>query len=74
MHKWEFLFITTDLEKSIWRPRFVNGIELPDWKKGLPIPEYANQLGEQGWELIVSTIVEAGSPYTYRYVFKRLKD
>jgi hypothetical protein len=34
-----------------YRPRYVNGQELRDWKKAPPIHEYLNQLGEEGWEL-----------------------
>ncbi len=33
-------------------PRVVNGQDLPNWEKGPTIFEFANQLGEQGWELV----------------------
>jgi hypothetical protein len=34
-----------------FRPRYVNGEELADWKDGPHIHEYLNQLGAEGWEL-----------------------
>jgi hypothetical protein len=35
-----------------YRPRIVNGDELPGWKKAPVILHYLNQVGEQGWELV----------------------
>jgi hypothetical protein len=34
-----------------YRPRYVNGVEQPNWKRLPLIRDYLNQLGEQGWEL-----------------------
>lgn len=35
-----------------WRPRFVDGQELSDWKNGPLIEEYLNQVGQVGWEMV----------------------
>jgi hypothetical protein len=37
---------------SVWLPRFVNDEELKGWEKGPSLYEYANQLGEENWELV----------------------
>jgi hypothetical protein len=34
-----------------YRPRYVNGEELDDWKNGPLIHDYLNQAGAEGWEL-----------------------
>jgi hypothetical protein len=51
-----------------YRPRYVNGQELRDWKKAPPIHEYLNQLGEEGWELVSHTqvwgVMKGGAPGT----------
>jgi hypothetical protein len=35
-----------------FRPRYVNGEEVKQWKWAPLIHEYLNHLGEQGWELV----------------------
>ena len=71
MQKWEYCFVTADTEKDQWRARHVNDRELSDWKKGPTMSQYANQLGEEGWELVCSTF--SGGMGYYKYVFKRAK-
>jgi hypothetical protein len=34
-----------------YRPRYINGLEQPGWKRLPVIHEYLNQIGAQGWEL-----------------------
>lgn len=79
MQKWEYLFVTAEYEKDQWRPKYVNGQELRDWKKGPFIHDYSNQLGEQGWEIVsfgyTATANQFGRTAAtwYRLVFKRSK-
>ncbi len=53
MQKWEYLFVFSAItsDGSEFRPRFANDQELDDWQEGLTMYEYANRLGESGWEL-----------------------
>ncbi len=78
MQKWEYLFVTADKgDKDMTRPRWVNGQELPSWKKGPTFTEFANQMGEQGWELVAAPYTEASGAYgstgNRRLIFKRPK-
>jgi hypothetical protein len=58
VQKWEYYFVfaavTNDGE---FRPRFANDRELDDWQAGPTLYEYANQLGNSGWELLASSPV-----------------
>ncbi len=53
MHKWEYLFVFAAIasDGGEFRPRFANDQELDEWQKGPTMYEYANRLGESGWEL-----------------------
>ena len=51
VEKWEYLLVSFQ-EYRGWRPRFVNGQEQTDWMRAPLIHEYAEQKGEEGWELI----------------------
>jgi hypothetical protein len=74
MQKWEYQFVSGDTQGDIWYPRWVNGQELPNWKKGPTLYAYANQLGEQGWELVVARYTGgAGYGTVARLIFKRPK-
>jgi hypothetical protein len=52
VQKWEYYYVfaavTNDGE---FRPRFANDQELDNWREGPTMYEYANRLGERGWEL-----------------------
>lgn len=48
--KWEHLLVSFQ-EHNGWRPRFINGQELEDWTAMPVIHDYANLLGDVGWEL-----------------------
>jgi hypothetical protein len=47
---WEYEIVSLQ-DAHGWRPRFVNGRELPDWLSGPSIHDYVNQRGVEGWEL-----------------------
>lgn len=70
MQKWEYLRVDMEGNGQFWVPHSINGQELRDWKKGPNFYDFANQLGDQGWELI-APITRGGT--TYGYIFKRLK-
>jgi len=73
MQKWEYLFVNTNLKGDKWFVETVNGKRL-DQNDTLPMYDYANKLGEEGWELV-------SAPYTAdsfnnpkpRLIFKRPK-
>lgn len=67
MQTWEYIFVRVDMARGTRRPRYVNGEQLQNWKQGVSISEYANELGSQGWELIGSSV--AG----FELIFKRPK-
>lgn len=54
MQKWEYLFVFATITSAggDFCPRFVNDQELDDWQEGPTMYDYANQLGESGWELL----------------------
>lgn len=53
MQQWEYLFVFAAIASGgdEFRPRFANEQELDDWQKGPTMYDYANQLGDRGWEL-----------------------
>jgi hypothetical protein len=53
MQTWEYLFVFAAITSGggEFRPRFANDQELDDWQAGPTIYDYANRLGERGWEL-----------------------
>ncbi len=83
MQKWEYNFVKCEfphfIGKRQWgefKPRYVNGQELPNWKQG-DLSGFIRWMGDQGWEL-VSVIPEiAGGSMVYAeaytLVFKRPK-
>ena len=71
MQRWEYRFVNCDYD-NVWRPRWVNGEELPNWKGGPSVAVYSNEAGDEGWELVtLSAGVTTDDPY--RMVFKRPK-
>lgn len=75
MQKWEYLFVGCETHNNDWRPRYVNGQELRDWKRGSSISDFSNQIGAEGWELVnlMTGHNQLGSTTNYRLVFKRPK-
>ena len=53
MQTWEYFFVFAAISSDggEFRPRFANDQELNEWQKGPTMYDYANQLGERGWEL-----------------------
>jgi hypothetical protein len=53
MQTWEYLFVFAAITSGggEFRPRFANDQKLDDWQAGPNMYDYANQLGERGWEL-----------------------
>ena len=71
MHTWEYLFVVADYAGE-WRSRYVNAQQLDNWKEQPNITLYANQLGQQGWELINVVLATKGRmTLDYRLFFKR---
>ena len=52
MQKWEYLFVGFTPHNNTQYPWAVNGHEIKNWKQGVTLVEYCNELGEQGWELV----------------------
>jgi hypothetical protein len=50
---WEYEIVSLQ-DAHGWRPRFVNGRELPSWMRGPSIHDYVNQRSEEGWELVAA--------------------
>lgn len=72
MPKWEYLFVRFDYFAGDLRAQSVNGQEARDPSINKPLHEYANQVGEEGWEMVGLNYTPA---YGYGFlVFKRPKD
>ena len=72
MQKWEYLFVNLNYANGEWRARYVNGKELPNWKKET-VYNYANKIGNEGWELVDAPYSIGSTDYYWRMVFKRPK-
>jgi len=47
---WEYIIVRFQNYRG-WKPRFVNDEEIAGWKQQFNLPEYINQLGQEGWEM-----------------------
>lgn len=74
MQKWEYRFVSTTWQGEEWRVLSVNGHAMGDWKMDETIYDYANRMGEEGWELVTAPYTADGlnNPRP-RLIFKRLK-
>ena len=74
MQKWEYMFVSAALKDKEWRIKKINGKEQAIGKTTITLYDYANQMGDEGWELISApyTADEFNSP-TPRLIFKRPK-
>lgn len=52
-----------DVGDGTWKPRYVNGQEVQDWKKGPEMTEYIRDLTKKGWAVVAGV----GD----KYVFER---
>lgn len=52
MQKWEYVFVRLDYFAGDLRPKLANGKELSVLDGNLSLHEYANQAGEEKWELV----------------------
>jgi len=52
--KWQYRLVSFQDYKG-WRPRFINGVELPDWSHQPLIHDYLSQMADDGWELVTAT-------------------
>jgi hypothetical protein len=68
--QWEYRFVSAEAIGVDWRPRYLNGAELPDWDRGPTLFEYAERCGREGWELVAAQ-VSGTEMSAYRLVFKR---
>jgi hypothetical protein len=66
--QWEYLFVRFDYFAGDLRPQNANGEEIRDERRQHPLHEYANYLGEQGWEMVNFNFSPA-----YGYGFLTLK-
>ena len=67
MQKWEYLFLITEKKGDTWYASAENGRRL-NTNDPMTMYDYANKLGEDGWELV-------SAPYTsdsYNYIKPRL--
>ena len=73
MQKWEYLFVVCEYQNDDWRPKYMNGQELRDWKRGPSVSDFSNQIGADGWELVnlMTGVNQFGETKSYRLVFKR---
>jgi hypothetical protein len=51
---WEVEIVTCQDARG-WRPRFINGKELPRWIDGPLLHDYVNTRGAEGWQLAAAT-------------------
>ena len=71
---WEYQVVSFQ-EYRGWRPRYVNGVELPDWMECPLLHDYLDQIGADGWELAAASSGEHlyGISDKHQLYFKRLK-
>lgn len=74
MQGWEYLFVAAYPSRGTHRANRVNGQHLERWEDGPTIYEYAQDRGDDGWELVsANTIPFLKMELSYHFVFKRPK-
>lgn len=72
MKKWEYLFVRFDYFAGELRPQSANGKDFRDKPAPMALHDYANVLGEEGWEMVGLNYTPA---YGYGFLtFKRPKE
>jgi len=72
---WEYMTVVVVVqyggagEADLWRARYINGVEVDNWKASPPVYQLMNQWGAEGWELVNITPVPTGN--LFRMIFKR---
>jgi hypothetical protein len=73
MQKWEYLFVNMKRKGDVWFADTINGKPI-DSNNTLLMYDYANQLGEDGWELVSAPYTsDADNNPKPRLIFKRPK-
>lgn len=74
LNTWEYKVVSFQ-EYRGWRPRYVNGLELPNWMEAPLLHDYLDQMGADGWELATASSGEHlyGLSDKHQLYFKRLK-
>ncbi len=72
MEKWEYLFVTANLDGVHWKVWAVDGSPISNWRQDKNLAQYANQLGAEGWELVTAINTGDDEP-DFRLIFKRPK-
>lgn len=68
--KWDYLHIVSEEG----RPRYVNGLEIPNWQQGPTLFAAVNHLFRKGWELVDNPLAptplwrayQPGIPHRFR--------
>jgi len=69
---WEYRTVSFQ-DHNGWRPRFVDGIELDHWSRGLLLSDYLTMMGNDGWQLAGTASGQSlyGSLDKYQLFFMR---
>jgi hypothetical protein len=53
VRRWEYRIVSCQAYRG-WRPRYDRGVELTDWTRRPLLPNYLNEQGNEGWELVAA--------------------
>lgn len=63
IQKWEYLFLGINVGNEYQlKVCSINGNDQKDWIKGISVYDYSNKLGEDGWEMVETSINEHNHP------------
>ncbi len=68
--QWEYLEVVLDRVHGEKRPRYLNQAEQTGWEHGPNAIAFFNSLGQEGWELILSS-GEQGEEYLFKRPVQR---
>jgi hypothetical protein len=52
--RWKYLIVSCQDYRG-WRPRYEGGVELAGWTRGPLLPNYLEERGREGWELVAAS-------------------